>query len=93
MGSDEKAKTTWTRGPSNAFNDSVDIAAVLRTKLAAVTEVELIAFGRQMRGLVYPRSYDGAGKVQVSAFSIQLDEAQRRVAATPSAPSRTTNLI
>ena len=75
MGMDEKDKASWTLGPSNAFNDSVDIEA-LRAKPSVMTEAELIAFGRQMGCLVYPRSYDGDGKVQVSAFSIQLDEAR-----------------
>ena len=71
----ETANKTWTLGPSNAFSDSVNLEA-LRVRLAAMTEAELIAFGRQMRSLVYPRTYDGDGRVQVSAFSIQLDEAR-----------------
>lgn len=58
-----------------------------------MTEAELIAFGRQMRSLVYPLTYDGDGRVQASAFSIQLDEARaewRRRHPRPSAvPNRT----
>jgi hypothetical protein len=75
MGTDEKDKASWTRGPSNAPNESVDVVA-LRAKLGVMTEAELIAFGLQMRALVYPRTYDGDGKIQVSVFSIQLDEAR-----------------
>lgn len=47
MGTDEKDKASWTRGPSNAFNDSVDLVS-LRAKLGGITEAELIAFGRYL---------------------------------------------
>jgi hypothetical protein len=63
------------RGPSNALDISVDLTA-LRGKLGAMTDAELIAFGKQMRGLCYPLTYDGDGKPTISAFSIQLDEAR-----------------
>jgi hypothetical protein len=53
----------------------VDVDAV-RVRLAAMSDAELIGFGRQMRGLCYPITYDGRGKPQVSAFSVQLDEAR-----------------
>lgn len=54
---------------------SVDLPA-LRTRLEAMTDDELAAFGKQMHGLVYPLTYDYRGKPTVSAFSIQLDEAR-----------------
>lgn len=54
---------------------SVDLDA-LRARLQAMREDELLAFGKQMRSLVYPLTYDGDGKPTVSAFSIQLDEAR-----------------
>ena len=41
-----------------------------------MTEAELIVFGKKMRELVYPVTYDYRGKPSVSAFSIQLREAQ-----------------
>jgi hypothetical protein len=41
-----------------------------------MTDAELISYGRQMRGLVYPLTYGGDGKPSASAFSIQLDEAR-----------------
>lgn len=47
-----------------------------REKLRAMTDAELISFGKQMHDLVYPRTYDFYGKPTVSAFSIQLDEAR-----------------
>jgi hypothetical protein len=37
---------------------------------------ELLAFGKHMHEPCYPLTYDGDGKPNVSAFSIQLDEAQ-----------------
>jgi hypothetical protein len=76
MKNDESIKPLWTPpGPSNAFGESVDLVA-LRAKLEAMSESELIAFGKQMRGLCYPITYDGGGRPTVSAFSIQLDEAR-----------------
>jgi hypothetical protein len=60
MGTGENDKASWTQGPSNALNDSVDLVS-LRAKLSAMTEAELIAFGRQIRGLAYPQTYDGDG--------------------------------
>jgi hypothetical protein len=41
-----------------------------------MSDAEVVAFGKQMRGLVYPLTYDGHGKPSVSAFSIQLGEAR-----------------
>jgi len=41
-----------------------------------MSDTGLVAFGKQMRGLCYPITYDGYGKPQVSAFSIQLAEAR-----------------
>lgn len=41
-----------------------------------MTDDELVAFGKQMRELVYPLTYDCDGKPSISAFSIQLDEAR-----------------
>ena len=58
-----------------ASNVSVDVDAI-RAKLRAMSDSELIAFGKQMRGLVYPLRYDGDGKPQVSAFSIHLQAAR-----------------
>ena len=49
---------------------------VVRARLATMSDVDLIAFGRQMRGLVYPLRYDHDGKPVVTAFSIQLDQAR-----------------
>jgi len=43
-----------------------------------MTDAELRAFGRKMRALVYPLTYDGDGKPRVSPFSIQLQEARVR---------------
>lgn len=54
---------------------SVDLDA-LRARLRSMSDAELLAFGKQMRSLVYPLTYDGDGKPQVSTFSIQLDEAR-----------------
>lgn len=54
---------------------SVDLDA-LRARLRTMTDAELLAFGRQMRSLVYPLTYGADGKPQVSAFSIRLDEAR-----------------
>jgi hypothetical protein len=71
----EPEKESWTRGPSNALEISIDLPA-LRAKLSAMTEAELPAFGKQIHGMIYPRRYDGKGKPTLSAFSIQLDEAR-----------------
>lgn len=70
-----ESKPSWMQGPSNALGVSVDLEA-LRVRLRVMTDDELLAFGRQMRGLVYPLTYDGKGRPQVSTFSIQLDEAR-----------------
>ena len=53
----------------------LDLVA-LRARLQKMTDAELLAFGRQMRSLVYPLTYGGDRKPPVSAFSIQLDEAR-----------------
>jgi hypothetical protein len=58
-----------------SLRESVDVDAI-RARLAAMSDAELIAFGKQMRGLVYPVSYGGDGKPTVSAFSVQLSEAR-----------------
>ena len=54
---------------------SVDLDA-LRSRLQLMTDDELLAFGKQMRSLVYPLTYGADGKPSVSAFSIQLREAR-----------------
>jgi hypothetical protein len=55
----------------------VDVNLVdLRGRLQKMTDAELLAFGKQMRGLTYPLRYDGDGKPSVNAFSVQLDEAR-----------------
>jgi hypothetical protein len=54
---------------------AVDLDAI-RARLGKMSAAELISFGKQMRGLVYPITYDGDRKPQVSAFSIRLDEAR-----------------
>jgi hypothetical protein len=56
-------------------SEGVDLVA-LRAKLAAMTEAELLAFGKGMHTSVYPRTYGLKGLPTVSAFSIQLDEAR-----------------
>jgi len=60
---------------SIASNPDLDIDAI-RARLRNMSDADLIIFGKQMRGLVYPLSYGGDGKPSVSAFSIQLDEAR-----------------
>lgn len=65
----------WLQGPTNAIGASVDLDEV-RTRLQVMTDAELLAFGKQMHGLCYPLTYDGQGRPQSSAFSIQLDEAR-----------------
>jgi hypothetical protein len=71
----EGKKPCWLEDPSNALGISVDLDA-LRIRLQNMSDNELFAFGRQMRSLVYPLTYDGDGKPSVSAFSIQLEEAR-----------------
>lgn len=56
--------------------DTLDVDA-LRAKLRVMTDAELNKFGREMRALVYPLTYDGNGMPTVRAFSIQLEEARR----------------
>ena len=41
-----------------------------------MTEVELLAFGKQMHNLVHPLRYSGDGKPHVTALSIQQKAAQ-----------------
>ncbi len=60
---------------SVGFTEPESIDA-LRIKLRAMTDAELIAFGKETRALVYPLTYGPDGKPSVSAFSIQLDEAR-----------------
>lgn len=82
MGSDETSGTQWARGPSNALDISVDLTA-LREKLSEMTEAELIAFGKQMRGLCHPITYDGDGKPTVSVLDSTGRSASRMAAKTP----------
>jgi hypothetical protein len=56
-------------------SEEVDLVA-LRAKLAAMSEAELLAFGKGMHASVYPRTYGPKGLPTVSAFSIQLEEAR-----------------
>lgn len=67
-------KPTWMQGPSNVLGIHVDFA-LLHARLQAMSDAELLAFGKQMHGLVYPLTYDGDGKPQASDCSIQLEEA------------------
>ena len=60
---------------SRELNLSMDLDA-LRERLRAMTDGELLKFGKQMHALCYPRTYGPDGKPSVSAFSIQLDEAR-----------------
>ena len=69
------AKPSWTQGLSNALAVSVDLVA-LRGRLQQMSDDELVKFGREIRKLVYPLTYDHHRKPSVSAFSIQLDEAR-----------------
>jgi hypothetical protein len=55
--------------------EEVDLVA-LRAKLQAMSEAELLAFGKDMHKSVYPRVYGYDRKPTVSSFSIQLDEAR-----------------
>jgi hypothetical protein len=64
-----------TTGRCKELDVSVDLDA-LRARLHAMTDDKLLTFGKQMRSLVYPLTYDGHGNPSVSAFSIQLDEAR-----------------
>lgn len=68
-------ESRWLQGPTTALGISIDFDA-LRGRLRAMTDDELLAFGKQMRSLVYPLTYDGKGRPQVSAFSVQLDAAR-----------------
>jgi|SRR5271167_2556555 len=61
--------------PPDSQSHPVDLDA-LRTHLQAMTDAELIAFGKQMRSLVYPLRYDGDGKPMVTSFAISLAEAR-----------------
>jgi hypothetical protein len=56
-------------------SEKIDLVA-LRAKLQAMSEAELLAFGKSMHDMIYPRRYDFHGKPTVSSFSIQLDEAR-----------------
>ena len=59
------------------FNHGVVDFEALRVRLRGMTGHELLAFGKQMRALVYPLTYGADGRPSVSAFSIQLDEARK----------------
>jgi hypothetical protein len=67
--------TAWQQGPSNALSNSVN-QEDLRERLRRMSDADLVAFGKQMRGLVYPLTYGYDGKPVVCAFSIQLNEAR-----------------
>jgi hypothetical protein len=56
-------------------SEGVELVA-LRAKLQAMTEAELLAFGKSTDHLIYPRRYDFHGKPTGSSFSIKLDEAR-----------------
>jgi hypothetical protein len=56
-------------------SEQVDLET-LRAKLQAMSEAELLAFGKDMRKSVYPRVYGYDRKPTVSSFSIILDEAR-----------------
>lgn len=58
-----------------ASNHAVDVDAI-RARLRKMSDADLTTFGKQMRGLVYPMTYDHHGKPSVTAFSIQLNEAR-----------------
>jgi hypothetical protein len=70
-----QSKLDWLQDPSNALGIHVDLDA-LHARLQAMSDNDLLAFGKQMHKLCYPLTYDGEGKPSVSAFSIQLDEAR-----------------
>jgi hypothetical protein len=55
--------------------EGVDVVA-LRAKLQAMTEADLLAFGKGIHDLIYPRRYDFKDRPTVSSFSIKLDEAR-----------------
>jgi hypothetical protein len=69
------AKPTWVQEPCTSLSISVDLEA-LRVRLEKMSDGELLAFGKEMRELVYPLTYDYRGKPNVSAFSIQLEQAR-----------------
>jgi hypothetical protein len=48
-----ESKPSWLQGPTNALGISVDLDP-LRALLQAMSDDELIAFGKQMCDLVYP---------------------------------------
>ena len=58
-----------------AFDTAIDVEAI-RARIRTMSDAELTAFGKQMRGLVYPLRYGGDGKPVKCAFSMQLDEAR-----------------
>jgi hypothetical protein len=56
-------------------SEEVDLVA-LRAKLQAMSEAELLVFGKETRRMVYPRVYGFDRKPTVSSFSVQLEEAR-----------------
>jgi hypothetical protein len=54
-----ESKPSWLQDPSNALGISMDLDA-LRVRLQNMSDKELMAFGKQMRSLVYPLTYDVA---------------------------------
>ena len=71
----DSASQTAVLNTTNTIGTLADLDAV-RACLQGMSDVELLAFGKQMHELCYPLTYVGDGKPSVPAFSIQLDEAQ-----------------
>jgi hypothetical protein len=55
--------------------ENLDFEAI-RANLQKMTDAELVAHGKKLRALIYPRRYDFYRRPTVSAFSIELDEAR-----------------
>ena len=72
---DYKIAKGWQLPPSNALDNEPDLDE-LRERLRAMSDAELVAFGKQMHELVYPLRYGSDGKPLVCALSIQLAEAR-----------------
>ena len=66
--------TFLLRGPDKL--EKTLFVSTLAAPDGSMSDAELLTFGKQMRELCYPLTYDGDGKRSVSAFSIQLDEAR-----------------
>jgi hypothetical protein len=57
------------------LESSVDLDA-LRVRLQKMSDEELLKFGREMHALAHRRTRDHRAKQNVSAFSVQFDEAR-----------------